>query len=303
MWRERGPALKRVRLAVSPSGFALQPRRGQNRSDPCATGAMDPISGEPAIAERPQKTDPIRPTDDEAIALARKLLRSARFGALGVLEPGSGAPFVSRVSLATEMDGSPVMLISALSTHTKALFADPRCSLLVGEPGKGDPLAHPRLTLVGTAHPFAADDPALSHARRRYLMRHPKARLYADFSDFAFVRMSVTRASLNGGFGKAYELQASDFLLERASLDGFSEMEEGAIAHMHEDHPDAVKLYATRLAGAGTGEWQLSSLDPQGLDFVDGDRVARLAFDPPLAGPQDLRPRLVALAKQARDGE
>ncbi|MCA1243764.1 DUF2470 domain-containing protein [Stappia stellulata] len=264
---------------------------------------MDQMPGEPAIAERPQKTDPIRPTDDEAIALARKLVRLARFGALGVIDPGSGAPFVSRVALATEMDGSPVMLVSALSTHTKALLADPRCSLLVGEPGKGDPLAHPRLTLMGTAHPFAADDPALPHARRRYLMRHPKAKLYADFSDFAFVRMEVARASLNGGFGKAYELLPSDFLLERASLGGFLDMEEGAIAHLHADHPDAVRLYAERLARAGQGAWQLSSLDPQGLDFVDGDRVARLAFDPPLAGPQDLRPRLVALAKQARDSE
>jgi putative heme iron utilization protein len=264
---------------------------------------MEPLSGEPVIAERPHKIDPIRPTDDEAIALARKLLRLARFGALGVLDPGSGAPFVSRVALASEMDGSPVMLVSALSTHTKALSADPRCSLLIGEPGKGDPLAHPRLTLMGTAQPYASDDPALSHARRRYLMRHPKARLYADFGDFAFFRMRVERASLNGGFGKAYELLPRDFLLERATLDGFADMEEGAIAHMHEDHLDAVRLYAERLARAGAGAWHLSSFDPQGLDFVDGDRVARLAFDPPLVGPEDLRPRLVALAKQARDSE
>ena len=32
-------------------------------------------------------TDPIRPTDDEARALAQRLIREARFGALGTLDP------------------------------------------------------------------------------------------------------------------------------------------------------------------------------------------------------------------------
>lgn len=95
------------------------------------------------------QTTVIRPTDDEARALARRLVRLARHGALAVLDPRDGAPFASRVALATEMDGTLVMLVSRLSQHTEALAADARCSLLVGEPGKGDPLAHPRLTVVG----------------------------------------------------------------------------------------------------------------------------------------------------------
>ena len=45
-----------------------------------------------------------------------------------------------------------------------------------------------------------------ARAERRYLNRHPKARLYAGFADFAFFRLAVERASLNGGFGKAYHL-------------------------------------------------------------------------------------------------
>ncbi|WP_245566219.1 HugZ family protein [Stappia stellulata] len=261
------------------------------------------LFGGPAIANGTKKTDPIRPTDDAARTLARDLLRRARFGALGVLDPQDGSPFVSRVALATEMDGTPVMLISTLSRHTQALEADPRCSLLVGEPGKGDPLAHPRLTLVGTATPVAADDPVHRHVRRRYLMRHPKAKLYADFADFSFFRVRVERASLNGGFGKAYELMPSDLLLERTGLAEFMEIEAPAIAHMQADHADAVRLYAQELARAGEGAWSLSSLDPQGLDFVDGDRVARLAFEPPLVRAEELRPRLVDLAKQAREGE
>ncbi|TIX34331.1 MAG: HugZ family protein, partial [Mesorhizobium sp.] len=94
-----------------------------------------------------RKKDVIRETDAEAIRLAKTLIRSARFGALAVIEPGTGSPLASRVGVATDLDGAPLILVSMLSAHTGAILADPRCSLLVGEPGKGDPLAHPRLTL------------------------------------------------------------------------------------------------------------------------------------------------------------
>ncbi|RVB28703.1 HugZ family protein, partial [Mesorhizobium sp. M7A.F.Ca.CA.004.05.1.1] len=94
------------------------------------------------------KKDVIRETDAEAIRLAKTLLRSARFGALAVIEPQTGSPLASRVGVATDIDGAPLILVSMLSAHTGALLADPRCSLLLGEPGKGDPLAHPRLTLI-----------------------------------------------------------------------------------------------------------------------------------------------------------
>lgn len=246
------------------------------------------------------QTTVIRPTDDEARALARRLVRLARHGALAVLDPRDGAPFASRVALATEMDGTLVMLVSRLSQHTEALAADARCSLLVGEPGKGDPLAHPRLTVVGRAEQIAADSAACGHVRRRFLARHPKAQLYVDFPDFAFFRIHLDRASLNGGFGKAYLLEPGDLLLPRRGLEELQAMEEEAVAHMNADHGEAVELYGRVLARAGEGAWRLTSLDPEGLDLAAGDKVARLAFTPPLAEAGELRPRLVALAKQAR---
>lgn len=245
----------------------------------------------------------IRPTDDEARHLSRRLVRLARYGALGVLDPADGMPFVSRVGLASEMNGTPVMLVSRLSQHTGAVLADPRCSLLVGEPGKGDPLAHPRLTIVARAQRIDPADPAHAAVRRRYLLRHPKAQLYVDFADFAFFRIVPERASLNGGFGKAYHLTAADLLLSGEVLAELGAAEAGAVEHMNQDHLDAVRLYAEKLAKVRPGPWRLSSLDPAGLDLVDGDKVARLDFDPPLQSAGELRPRLVALAKQARAGE
>ena len=77
---------------------------------------------------------PIRPTDAEALRLADRLMRGARHAALGVIDRASGYPSVSRALVATDINGVPVILISALSGHTKALTADPRASLLFGEP-------------------------------------------------------------------------------------------------------------------------------------------------------------------------
>ena len=83
--------------------------------------------------ERP--VDPIRPTDAEARNLARDLIATARFAALAVLDPDTGAPMVTRIALVPGTDGVPLTLISTLSAHTSALAADPRCSLLIVDSG------------------------------------------------------------------------------------------------------------------------------------------------------------------------
>lgn len=151
------------------------------------------------------KINPIRPTDDEARALARDLLAQARFGALAVTDPDTLTPYVSRISTVA-MDTAPHILISTLSHHTKALQANPACSVLLGEPkDKGDPLTHPRMTIMARAKP--ADKAALRDA---WLAAIPKAQLYYDFSDFMMFRLVPQEIHLNGGFGKAFELAPID---------------------------------------------------------------------------------------------
>jgi putative heme iron utilization protein len=152
-----------------------------------------------------ERPDPIRPTDDEARALARRLLLDARHGALGVIDPESGGPFVTRIAVG--WDGKAALaLVSTLAQHTRSLQANPACSLLVGEPGpKGDPLVHPRLTLLARAEP--ADKAA---HRDGWLFQHPKTTLYYDFADFLLLRLGVRSAFLNGGFGKAFRLTPED---------------------------------------------------------------------------------------------
>lgn len=157
--------------------------------------------------------DPIRPTDNEARALARRLMREARFGALGVIDPETGFPAVTRVALGTGPEGGLYTLLSGLSAHSRALRSNPRAALLVGEPGpKGDPLTHPRLSLQAEARPIAPQDPHLPALRKHWLSEHPKAKLYIDLPDFFFVAFSLHAGLLNGGFGRAFRLSAPDLI-------------------------------------------------------------------------------------------
>jgi hypothetical protein len=107
--------------------------------------------------------------DFDPISTAKALLRVIRSGALATIDRNTGHPFASLVNVATDADGSPLILISRLSSHTANLETDGRASVLMASTGKGDPLAHPRLTVIGAFRPVARDDPDEARVRRRFL--------------------------------------------------------------------------------------------------------------------------------------
>ena len=152
----------------------------------------------------------IQPTGPSQRDIARDILRSARFAALGVLGP-DGAPVVTRIAFGLSPQGQPLSLVSDLATHTQALKSTPSASLLLSEPGlKGDPLTHLRLTLQVTAS--FANHGSAEHAElaAHYLRDHPKAKLYIGFTDFSFALFQVRSGFLNAGFGKAHALTPAD---------------------------------------------------------------------------------------------
>ena len=231
----------------------------------------------------------------DPVSIARLLLRTSRTGALATLDQATGGPFASLVTVATDMDGSPLLLMSDLSAHAANLDADPRASILLAAGGRGDPLAHPRLSVLGRV--ARTDDPGI---RRRFLARHPKAGLYADFGDFSFRRMAVEGAHLNGGFARAARLGGHDLLTDLAGAAELRDVEEGALDHMNKEHEDAIQLYATRLARAPAGRWRVTGVDPEGFDLADGDETSRCPFPDRVSDAHSLRRALVQLAKQAR---
>ncbi len=238
--------------------------------------------------------------DFDPKSTAKTLLRVIRAGALATIDRNTGHPFASLVNLATDSDGSPLILISRLSTHTANLETDSRASVLMASAGKGDPLAHPRLTLLGAFKPIARDDPEEVRVRRRFLARHPKAELYAGFADFSFWRLAVVSAHLNAGFARAADLKAADVMTDIVGAENLIETEQSAVAHMNEDHADAVRLYATKLLGAEDGAWRLTGLDPEGLDLALGEATLRLPFPGRVTNADELRKMVVGLAKEAR---
>jgi putative heme iron utilization protein len=238
--------------------------------------------------------------DFDPKSVAKALLRATRAGTLATLDRNTGHPFASLVNVATDVDGAPLILISRLSTHTANLEQDGRASLLLASTGKGDPLAHPRLTLLGRFVQIARDDPQEPRLRRRFLARHPKSEVYAGFGDFSFWRLDTVSAHLNGGFARAADLKAADVMTDVAGAEDLVEAEPGAIAHLNDDHAEAVRLYATKLLGAEGGNWRLTGVDPEGLDLASGDLTLRLPFAARVTNAAQLRNSVVDLAAKAR---
>jgi heme iron utilization protein len=230
----------------------------------------------------------------DGIGLGKRLLRTIRSGALATLDP-EGFPFATLVTVATDMDGSPLLLTSRLSGHTANLEREKRISILLAQTGKGDPLAHPRLTMIGRA-----ERTEIPRVRARFLARHPKAELYADFPDFSFWRVEILGGHLNGGFARAAALSAADLRTDIAGADTLLEAEPSALAQMNQGHAEALELYATKLAGASPGAWRTTGLDPEGIDLMLGDQTERIAFPERVMHPEQLRSALKNLADLAR---
>ena len=220
-----------------------------------------------------------------AIADAKRLLRLSRTAALATLG-ADGAPLTTWVGCASDFDGAPLFLLSTLAQHTRNLALDARGSLLLtSPPDRGDPLNHPRLTVGGPIAPHP--DP---YARKRYLQRNPKAKLYAPFADFAIYRMRIEAVHFNGGFGRADKLVSADILTPSADAAALSVAEDALLGEIN-----AVEGLAAQLAGrreAGRRIWRAVGLDAEGLDLSAGGTAARVDYPAPAFEPQAWRARL-----------
>ena len=236
--------------------------------------------------------------DFNASRLARSLLRRSRQGALATLMAGSGDPYCSLVNVASDAGASPILLISRLALHTKNILADNRVSLMLDERAAGDPLEGARIMLAGRAEEAAGE--AAGTLRRRYLSAHPSAEAFVDFKDFSFFRIVPSGAHLVAGFGRIIDLTPAQFLTELGDAGELLEAEQGAVAHMNEDHREAMNLYATRLLGAEPADWSCTGCDPDGMDLQAGATVLRLDFPERVTSGTALRKMLVRLAGEAR---
>jgi len=239
---------------------------------------------------------PAPPPAQSPSEATRDLMRRALKASLATLDASTGYPYASLVTIATDVDGTPLLLISKLAVHTKNLEADGRASLLFdGTDAAGDPLAGGRVTVVGRAAPTTRPS-----ARERFLVRHPAARGYADFPDFAFYQLAPEKAHYIGGFGRIVDLAAEDFLTDVSEAGALLAGHDDVVTHMNADHAGAIELYATALGGKPSGPWRMTGLDPQGFDLVSDGETCRLPFALPVTTPDLARQELVRLVGVAR---
>ncbi len=230
--------------------------------------------------------------------LARHLVRRAATAALAVRLPADGHPYASLVLTALDHAGRPLLFISRLAEHTKALEADPAAALLFDDTaGLEARLTGARATLVGRM--AKVDDPAL---KERFVAHHPEAAMYRDFPDFAVWRLEVERVHLVAGFGRIHWIDGADFLFPaEAEAAELAAAEPDIVAHMNADHGDAVALYATVLAGRPADAWRMVAIDPEGIDLMAGPATrCRIAFHAPVRNATEARKSLVELVKVAR---
>jgi putative heme iron utilization protein len=195
--------------------------------------------------------------------------------------------------------------LSRLAAHTRHLASDPRLSLLLVQTGVGDPLAQPRVTIMGTGA-CVVDPHSRAALKARFLAKHPQSALYADFGDFAFWLVAMGEAHLVGGFGLQGHFKAESLATSLDGAEALVAAEAQAVSFVNARYQAALARLATALAGNPDGPWQATGIDPDGIDLGCGDRSARIAFPRPVRRLDDLRetlPQLIETARQAASGQ
>jgi len=249
-----------------------------------------PASNKPAIAE---------PTFAER---ARTLMYLGRVGSLSTVSRKQvGFPYGSVMPYGLDDQGQPSFLISTMAMHTQNLQADPRASLLVTQPGVvEDPLAAPRVTLLGNAVPVPEHE--VAGTRGLYLERHANSNNWVDFEDFSFYRLNVVDVYYVGGFGVMGWVSVSDY--SSAQPDPLADAAADIVQHMNNDHVDALILLARAFAGMESPQAAMTSVDRLGftvrLKTGDGTRSARIAFLQEVRNRAEARKVLIEMVEHSR---
>ena len=225
---------------------------------------------------------------------ARCLLRAARVGTLATQDRGQ--PFASLVTPTATPGGDVLLVLSALSAHTRHLTAEPRCALLVcGAAEAANPQTAPRLTVIG--HAAVDPDPA---SRRAWLARHPYAVEYAAFTDFSVWCLKIHSGHFVGGFARAHALDAGALHPVPAFVEAIQAAAPDILAHFNGDHAESLGWIARQHCPDKPGAWRMGAVDVDGMDLAAGDAVVRVPFDRPVTSGAELRSALVRLIERAK---
>jgi heme iron utilization protein len=244
------------------------------------------LVGEPSDAER-----------------ARTLVALATHATLATVatDRSPGYPFGSLVACAADDAGRTVLCLSDLAVHAVNLTADPRASVLVAAQAVGDPLAAPRVTVVGDLREVpAAERAAVRDAYRRV---HVDA-FYAGLADFRVYRLEPTAVRYVGGFGRMSWVSSAEY--GAAEPDPLRSHSDHILDHMNDDHAEALVAFCQVLGGrVEVTEARMVGVDRYGFDVLAtsgpaSPRALRFGFDAPADTPDAVRAAMIALVRRTR---
>ena len=231
--------------------------------------------------------------------------QKAGFGVLSTVSSSAatkGFPIGSIVGYATDDEGFPIFSFSTMSTHTKNMDNDPRCSLTVTEPyfqGAVDA----RCVMTGLIEKVEENT---DKYRESYLESHPNA-FWVNFGDFSLYRFKeIKDISFVGGFARAGGITPTEYL--EATPDPVADFLKPVADHMNADHSDSLKSYVETLVGAApVASAQIKRLDRFGFDVRVVDKesgstgVLRIPFAEEITDRKSIKDAFVVLSKQVKD--
>ena len=222
-------------------------------------------------------------------------------------------PYVTFVLSAFDYDGSPLLLLSDLSEHTKNLSENNSVSILFYEEQRNlinfpvfkniqkksnaeyyeDPMSRPRLTVMGNLKKSN-----IPNHKKRFLSRHPASQLYANFKDMNIYKLNISGGHLTGGFAKVSWFKKNELTYKYTS--GFLEAENETINHMNECHQKSIDLFSRNIMGQKKScKWKLIGIDPEGFDMRHKEKLLRLNFIKSLKNSDELRKAFIMMHKFA----
>ncbi|MEE2034004.1 HugZ family pyridoxamine 5'-phosphate oxidase, partial [Rhodococcus chondri] len=237
----------------------------------------------------PPLTEVVNASRPSAAEEARTVAASTNMGTLATLTK-DGDPWASFVTYGL-LGGSPVLCVSRMAEHGRNLELDPRASIAIVAPGvPSDPLASTRITLSGYVERPVGDE--LAAAREAHLAAVPAARIYIDFSDFSVWVLRVQRVRWVGGYGRMDSATAEAYA--EALPDPITPTAGGAIAHLNDDHADALLAMTQKLGGFPDATAATCvGADRYGLDLrvttPRGRAMTRVGYRSPLNSSDELR--------------
>lgn len=228
---------------------------------------------------------------EEAVLKARKILLNQYYGVLSTQSVDcEGYPFGSILPFCLDFHNKPIILISRLAQHTKNIEVEPRISLLLSDADQlqyADVQTCSRLTVMANAERLS--DKAVISRCYRYL---PDAHDYVTKLDFDFYRLNPVKVRFIGGFGEIHWVDPASLF----TVNPFdSEAEASVVAHMNEDHPDALLRYCEQENIVVPEELgvEMTGVDAFGFHLRIGHRLCWFEFDKPVQSLDQVRAALI----------